>query len=201
MPRAAAPPDVPGAILDAAMRLMEWYGYRKMTMDDIAREAQIGKATIYGYFQNKEDVALSVIDRKRRALLARCEAVRSSEGTPEQRLRSVLEDVVLYAFDSAQRYRISLDDALASLRTVVLARREVWNAELAEVISALLEDGCSHGSFQCADCSSTARTIITCLGGLSPSNLSPRELGSREEIVARTDAVIDLMLAGLAVRR
>ena len=63
MPRVAVPPDVRQSVLDAAMRLMERYGYKKMTMDDLAQEARIGKATIYGYFNNKEDVALSVIAR------------------------------------------------------------------------------------------------------------------------------------------
>ena len=43
MPRVAAPPDVREAILDAAMRLMEWYGYRKMTMEDIAEKRKSAK--------------------------------------------------------------------------------------------------------------------------------------------------------------
>jgi AcrR family transcriptional regulator len=34
-------------ILDAALRVFGQYGYRRTSMDDIAREAGIGKGTIY----------------------------------------------------------------------------------------------------------------------------------------------------------
>ena len=44
-------------------RLLARYGYRKMTIDDVAREVGIGKGTIYLHFKSKEDVALSRIDR------------------------------------------------------------------------------------------------------------------------------------------
>ena len=38
-------------------------GYRKMTMEDVAKEAGIGKRTIYVHFPSKEEVALASIDR------------------------------------------------------------------------------------------------------------------------------------------
>src|SRR6185369_8650425 len=50
-------------ILDAAERLLARFGYRKMTMEDLAREAGIGKGTIYLSFPSKEEVALCSIDR------------------------------------------------------------------------------------------------------------------------------------------
>lgn len=200
MPRVAAPPDVREAILEAAMRLMEWHGYRKMTMDDIAQEAQIGKATIYGYFSSKEDVALSVIDRKRRVILEQCRAVLASDAPVEARLRQMVAGIVLNGFDSACRYRQSLDETLASLRSVVLLRRDEWNAELAEPLAVVLQEGCDQGIFACTDAHSAARTLITCVSGLSPTNLSPRELGSREEIAARTHQIVDLILTGLKTR-
>jgi len=48
-----APADVRDAILDAAERLLARYGYRKMTMDDLASEAGIGKGTTYLHFPSK----------------------------------------------------------------------------------------------------------------------------------------------------
>ncbi len=200
MPRVAAPSDVREAILDAAMRLMEWHGYRKMTMEDIAQEAQIGKATIYGYFNNKEDVALSVIDRKRKAVLEQCRATLATDAPPDARLRHMIAGIVVCSFDSASRYRQSLDETLASLRSVVLSRRDAWNEELAQPVAAVLQEGCDQGIFASMDVQATARTLITCINGLSPTNLSPRELGSREEIAARAHQVIDLVLIGLRTR-
>ena len=61
----------------------------------------------------------------------------------------MLVGVVLCGFDSATRYRQSLDETLASLRPLVLAQREKWNAELAEPIAAVLQEGCEQGMFAC----------------------------------------------------
>jgi AcrR family transcriptional regulator len=44
-------------ILDAALRVFGQYGYRRTSMDDIAREAGIGKGTIYLSFASKEEVS------------------------------------------------------------------------------------------------------------------------------------------------
>ncbi len=51
------------AILDAVGRLLLKYGYRKMTVEDIAREAGIGKGSVYLHFPSKEEVALGWFDR------------------------------------------------------------------------------------------------------------------------------------------
>ena len=45
-----------GEILDAALRVFGQYGFRRTSMDDIAREAGIAKGTIYLSFAGKEEV-------------------------------------------------------------------------------------------------------------------------------------------------
>ena len=58
-----APSQIRDVILDAAERLLARYGYQKMTMDDLAREAGIGKGTTYLHFPSKQEVVLCSIDR------------------------------------------------------------------------------------------------------------------------------------------
>ena len=42
------------AILDATDRLLARYGFKKMTIDDLAREEGIGKGSVYLHFPSKE---------------------------------------------------------------------------------------------------------------------------------------------------
>lgn len=200
MPRIACN-DVREAILDAAMRLMEHFGYKKMTMEDIAGEARVGKATIYGYFDSKEDVAMSVITRRWDLFAEQWRAMAvSAEIPPDTRLRQMLAAHVLDGFDNVQRYRKSLDESLASLRHLILPRRELYFEQLALLLADVLRAGCAQGMFVCDDAQAVAHTLLTCVSGLGPTNLSPRELGERAEIETRAHQIIDLALNGLRGR-
>ncbi len=50
-------------ILDAAERLFFSGSYEGVSMDDIAREVELNKATIYLYFENKETLFASIVLR------------------------------------------------------------------------------------------------------------------------------------------
>ena len=50
-------------ILDAMDGLMARYGFRKTTVDDVAREARVSRRTIYLYFSSKEELGLASIER------------------------------------------------------------------------------------------------------------------------------------------
>ena len=50
-----------GSILAAAERLFSEKGTEKTTMDDIARESEYSKATLYVYFQSKEEIVNAIL--------------------------------------------------------------------------------------------------------------------------------------------
>lgn len=47
------------AILDAAVKLFSVNGYENTSVDELAREAGVGKSTIYGYFKAKNEIFLA----------------------------------------------------------------------------------------------------------------------------------------------
>jgi AcrR family transcriptional regulator len=51
-------------ILDAAAELVLRWGYRKTTIDDIARQAGVAKGTIYLHWKTREDLFLALIIRE-----------------------------------------------------------------------------------------------------------------------------------------
>ena len=50
-------------ILDAAATLLVRWGYRKTTIDDVAREAGVGKGTIYLHWKDKNELFRAVLAR------------------------------------------------------------------------------------------------------------------------------------------
>lgn len=58
-------------ILDAAAELLVAWGYRRVTIEDVARRAGIGKGTVYLHFKTKEMLFLTVLMREQARLTDR----------------------------------------------------------------------------------------------------------------------------------
>jgi AcrR family transcriptional regulator len=199
MKAAAAREDTRDLILDAADWLLARYGYRKMTMDDLAQEVGIGKGTIYLHFSSKEEVALSRIDRVIDQLKDRLRALaRSADHAPE-RLRRMLLERVLYRFDSVQHYTESLNDIFATIRPGLLARRERHFSDEAAIFAEVLKEGRRAGVFAFRDARATARAFIVATNALLPYTLSVRELGDRKRVEGETTQIAQLLINGLLV--
>ena len=192
---------VKDAILDATDRLLARFGYRKMTVEDIAAEAGIGKGTIYLHFSSKEEVVLSHIDRIVERLQERLKEIAGSDATAAERLRLMLLTRVLFRFDSIQHYTKSLNDLLAVLRPGLLARRAQYFDAEAQIFAHVLTAGRDAGEFSFDDEHATAHALLQATNGLLPYSLSTTELGAREEVEQRTADVANLMLRGVLIRK
>jgi AcrR family transcriptional regulator len=189
--------EVREAILDATDHLLARYGYRKMTVDDIAQEAGIGKGTIYLHFASKEEVTLSHVDRIIERLKERLWAIARTDADVAIRLRLMLVARVLFRFDSVQHYTQSLNDLLAALRPKLLARRARYFEDEARVFAEVLDEGGRAGVFNVEDALTTAFALLNATNSLLPYSLSTTELGERDEIKEKTEQIADLLLSGL----
>ncbi len=189
--------DISDLILDAADRLLARYGYRKMTMDDIAQEVGIGKGTIYLHFKSKEEIALARVDRIVDRLNERLRGIAHSKGSAVARLRRMLLERVLFRFDSVQHYTESLSDVLAAIRPALLVRHNRHFDEEERVFAALLKEGKSDGEFVFKDIRGTARALLVATNALLPYSLSTRELGKRKDVEAQAAHIAELLIKGL----
>jgi AcrR family transcriptional regulator len=200
MPAIIAKDELRDGILDATERLLARYGYRKMTVEDIAREVGVGKGTIYLHFSSKEQIVLSHVDRIVERLKERLWAIARSEATAAIRIRKMLLTRVLFRFDSIQHYTQSLNDLLAVLRPGLLARRAVYFDEEAQIFAQVLNEGRESHELRFDDALTTAYGLLHATNSLLPYSLSTTELGEREEVKEKTTVVADLILQGLQDR-
>jgi AcrR family transcriptional regulator len=196
--------DTRNAILDAADRLMAHFGYQKMTMEDIAREAGIGKRTIYLHFESKEELALATADRNIERLVERLREVAESEAEPEVRIRQLLRTRVAYMFDRAQEYHAAFESLLSALRPAYMLRRERYVEAEARVIAQVICEGQADGSLAegsiADDAMISARLLILATNALLPFSLSARALQEREAVLERAERMAGLLLDGLRAR-
>ncbi|MBA3827719.1 MAG: TetR/AcrR family transcriptional regulator [Taibaiella sp.] len=71
-------------ILSASIELFTQYGFKTITMDDIARRAGISKKTLYQHFANKQEIVNEAVVRHKNAACEQCNIVmQSSENAIE----------------------------------------------------------------------------------------------------------------------
>lgn len=189
--------DIRDLILDAVDVLLAKFGYKKMTMDDVARQVGIGKGTIYLHFPGKEELILSHIDRIAERLVGRLTEIAGSFDSPDRRIRKMLVLRVLFRFDSVAHYSQNLNDLLSSVRTGLITRREKHFEKEAGVLEDVLREGARLGSLECPDPLTTSRVLVQSTNSLLPFNLTARELGRREEVEDQAGRIADLLIKGL----
>ncbi|MGD9563371.1 MAG: TetR/AcrR family transcriptional regulator [Pyrinomonadaceae bacterium] len=188
------------AILDATDRLLARNGYKKMTIDDLANEVGIGKGSVYLFFESKEEIALSHIDRIITRLGTKLRNIAARPGPADKRLRQMLIERVLYRFDSVQHYSQSLNELLGQLRPRLLDRRRRYFEAEAKVFADVVRQGTADGSFETKDPDLTAGSLLEATNALLPYSLSALELCERKDVEKKAKLVVDLLLNGLRAR-
>ena len=196
----ARQPNIRELILDGVDVMLARFGYRKMTMEDLARQIGIGKGTIYLHFPGKEELALAHIDRIVERLLERLREIAAGPDSPPERIRAMLVTRVLFRFDSVVHYSQNLNDLLSAVRKELLVRRRGHFEKEEQEFAKVLEAGRDQGVFTCPDSRSTAQLLIWSTNSMLPFNLTARELGKRDELEDRVSRLADLLLQGLIHR-
>lgn len=168
------------AILDAAFHAFATYGYRRTSMDDIARGAGMSRSALYLHYRNKEDIFRSLTTRYFAQSLRDLQTALNAPGqTTEQALFAgfvakdgKFMDVVL----STPHGDELLDAGLSITRDLV----DLAEAEKARMLALWLTTLPMAGGIGTPD--QVARTIITAAMGLKfpGQTLSGYRLGQRQ---------------------
>ncbi len=180
-------PAVCAAVIDAADRLFERYGYRKTTVEEIAQEAGIGKGSVYLHFASKEEIAFAWVDRLHSRLHEQLEEI-AKEG-----IERFLCQRVLLRYDIFHRHQRSMDEALDRLGEGLRARRDAFHEVEAKMLAGMLDASACR-----LDPLKTARSMIVATNGLMPYRLRPQELGARKLVEAKVKDLAALL--SLAIR-
>lgn len=79
------------SILDKSQELFWKYGFRRVTIEEICREAKVSKMTFYKFFTDKLDLARSVFDRVSDEALVSFRNILHEESTPPEKMKKILQ--------------------------------------------------------------------------------------------------------------
>lgn len=86
-------------ILKASRKLFSQKGYEETMMEDIAKKAQVSKATIYNYFPNKESLLIGTTDEVLERVICLVNNELNNCENSEQKLKLALSEFVSASVD------------------------------------------------------------------------------------------------------
>jgi AcrR family transcriptional regulator len=143
----AAPEPRVERVLDSAAELLVRWGYQRVTIDDVARHAGIGKGTVYLHFRSKDALFLTVLMRVHRDIAERMADRMDAdprEVLPSRMMRHVFDEMTadpvarsLYLGDAEVLGRLA-HEASGTLGEFTERRQQA----LVEHIRLLADGGC-----------------------------------------------------------
>lgn len=183
-------------IIKAAQELFARFGFVKTTVDEIARAARMGKATLYHYFRSKEDVFKEVIEKESRILNGKVKEAIDKEETPQKKIRAFVLTRMMYLNELANIYSALKDEFLNHYAFIEKAREKDFYQEIKSVKN-ILNEGIENNIFVIQDAELTSFAIISALKGLEyPWSIKV----SLPDIEKNVDKLLEILFLGILKR-
>jgi AcrR family transcriptional regulator len=189
--------DLPAALLDAALHIVETQGTEALTLRAVARLAGVSQAAPYRHFANKEALLAGVAEEGFHSLMsAMRQSVQACGDMPLGRLRAVGIGYVTFATSHPAHFRVMFGRDMAD-RSAFPTLRQVAGDTLTIVVDAIADcqrAGLVRSEEPAADLALTAWSSVHGLSTLLLDGVLDRPVADVAEMVTR-----DLFL-GLGVR-
>jgi len=180
-------------IIKASSEIFSRYGFKKTTMEEIARSLRKGKSSIYYYYKSKEEIFEAVIDYEAQVLKSELSAVIKSTDDPERILRRYVK-VRMNSFEKLSNYYNAIFSSDLGHFDFIEKQRMKYDRMEEAFIRYILWKGTRSGHFNLKDTGLAALAVHTALKGLElPLFWEKRSY----EIEIRLDAIINILFYGI----
>jgi len=151
-------------IVEVARDIFARFGFKKTTMEEIAKAMKKAKSSLYYYFKSKEEVFSMVIEQEANVLREKIEKAISQENTPQGKLRAYIITRMRGLKQLANFYSALKDEYLENYKFIEKFRRK-YDEEEAQMIKRILNEGVESGVFDIKDIEMTTLAILITLKG------------------------------------
>jgi TetR/AcrR family fatty acid metabolism transcriptional regulator len=183
-------------ILDAAVLEIARRGYYGTTVATIARRAGVADGTIYLYFNNKEDLLISVFERATQRFSDEARRIVEDDAGAEDKLRRIVAlhlSLLGEDRDLAVIFQVEFRHTLHILERLSRSRIRDYLAVIAQVVQQGKNEGAFKGEL---DALLTAKMVFGTLDEMVTDWVLSKK---NVRLASRSDAVSNFLLGGLRV--
>lgn len=109
--RRRMPPDIRRRqILDTAVGIFYEIGFEGASLRDLAEKVGINKATLYHYFDSKEEILFQILDEVGQSLLGGLEEARRSSNDPLECLKAMIRFQIYYMEANLEGIKVLVEE-------------------------------------------------------------------------------------------
>jgi AcrR family transcriptional regulator len=180
-------------IIITAGQIFSRFGFRKTTMEEIARAMKMGKSSIYYYFKSKEEIFEAVVLYEANILRNELTTAIKSVDSPIGKMEKYIF-VRMKAFEKLSNYYNSVFDKNLDHFEFIERIREEYDREELAILRLILYVGVRKKVFTIGNSEYTALAIQTTLKGLEvPLFWKKREMN----IDQRLKAILNVLFYGI----
>jgi len=180
-------------IIISSSQIFSRYGFKKTTMDEIAKALKMGKSSIYYYFSSKEEIFEAVVLHEANVLRNELTTAIKSVESPIDKMRNYVF-VRMKSFEKLANYYNAIFDKNLDHFDFIETIREKYDREELAILRLILYHGTRKKVFNVKNSEYTALAIQTTLKGLEvPLFWKKKELNIEE----RLNAILDVLFYGI----
>jgi len=184
-------------ILSVAQKIFARFGIQKTTMDEIAKMARMGKATLYYYFKSKEEIFAQVIHKESRVLKKKLQEAISKADTPQEKIKAYVLTRMMHLKELSNYYSTLTDKYLEHYSFVENERKDFTEYEI-KTLTEILKQGIEQNVFGMQDVELAARMIAIALKGLEyPLIVENKNNNNMEDEI---NQMLNILFKGLEIR-
>jgi AcrR family transcriptional regulator len=192
--------SAPENILAAAFTCFSRYGYRRVSLEQIAQEAGVSRAALYLHFTNKEDIFRALSRQVHERTQQAAEAAAATSGRVEERIAALL-DAKYVKFYEIIHDSPHVSELLEERNRLCGDVSETYRKRFLRTLRGVLEDAERAGELDLAasgvDAGEAAELFVDGAKGLEMSGAAPQNPARYRRRVAR---LISVLAKGLAAR-
>lgn len=146
-------------IIDVCVRIICQKGYKAARLEDVARELNISRPTIYHHLESKEDILREIHDQTASALASIITTIARAQVPPEEKLRRFIIAHTRYVIENRDRVAVFFQET-AHLPKRSAARLKRKRQEMEDVVKGIIEDGIEEGVFRDVNVTLAANLIF-----------------------------------------
>jgi AcrR family transcriptional regulator len=148
-------------LLEVAAKRFASAGYRQTTLEDIARHAGVAKASMYRYFENKQELLAKIFIKVANTLASSLQPLLTEPLAPEEKLRRTLQELLRTIGENVAFYTVFYSeeaDLPQRLRAEVGEVRQRFFINMERIFA----EGMAQGAFRQLD----AKLIVYAITGM-----------------------------------